>query len=100
MLLPHVPVQGPLHLIAPATQPALELLVLWFPVRILGTGWSVGLQTFQVEVGLLLAVRAYEGFALVDRLVLIQLRLLQELPWTVRALVPPSCGVMAQLMLL
>ena len=29
MLLPHVPVQGPFHFIAPATQPALVLFSPW-----------------------------------------------------------------------
>ena len=95
MLLPHVPVQGPLHLIAPATQPALVLFLLWFPVRVHGTGWNVSLQPFQVKVGLILAVRADEGFTLVSGLVLLQFGFLQKLPWTVRAPVPPGCWIMA-----
>ena len=83
MLLPHLPVKGPLHFICFGAQPALKLLFLWFldPLWIVWTGDKMALQASLVGEGFL-AGNTMESLPLVRWLMGSQLRLFQELPAT------------------
>ena len=80
MLLPHVPVKRPLHLISFLTKPAFEFLFfgLLFPVRILRTLHEVSLQPSLVDIREVSTVLTSESLPLMAWLMCSELGLLQE----------------------